>query len=87
MIATAPAVTDTRSLPVTVARSALASVAEDGFSACASAQEAIERAIAAYVADQPLALHQLQRAAFELGELRPNLARLSMLADSAAPAA
>lgn len=83
MIATVPALADTRSQPVTVARSALASVAEDGFSACANAQDAIERAIAAYVVNQPIALHQLQRAAFELGELRPNLARLSFIADNA----
>lgn len=86
MIATAPALGDTRSLPVTVARSALASVAEDGFSACANAQDAIERAIAAYVADQPVALHQLQRAAFELGELRPNLNRLAFIAEAATAA-
>lgn len=87
MIAPPPVVADTRSVPVTVARSALASVAEDGFAACANAADAIERAITAYVADQPLALHELQRAAFELGELRPNLARLSFIAENAADAA
>lgn len=83
MIATAPALTDTRSAPVTVARSALSSVAEDAFAACANAQDALERAIDAYVAELPLALHELQRAAFELGELRPNLARLSFIAENA----
>lgn len=83
MIASAPAIADSRSQPVMVARSALSSVAEDAFAACANAADAIERAIDAYTSDQPLALHQLQRAAFELGELRPNLARLSFIADSA----
>lgn len=87
MISPAPSIRDDRSAPVTIPRSALSSVAEDGFAACANAVDAIERAISAIIADQPVALHQLQRAGFELQELRPNLARLSMLADSAAPAA
>ena len=81
MIAPAPAVMDARSRPVEVSRSALASVAEDGFAACANAADAIERAIAAATNGHPIALHQLQRAAFELQELRPNLARLAFLAD------
>lgn len=83
MIAPAPAVADARSAPVTIARSALSSVAEDGSAACANAQDAVERAIQAIVADLPVGLHQLQRAAFELGELRPALNRLAFIADSA----
>lgn len=82
MIANAPSLTDVRSEPVTVARSALSSVAENAYAACANAADAVERAIEAYVSNQPLALHQLQRAGFELQELAPNLARLSMIADS-----
>jgi predicted lipoprotein len=82
MIASAPAANDARSEPVVVPRSALSSVAEDGYAACANAIDALERAIDAYVAGESMALHQLQRAAFELGELRPNLARLSMIADA-----
>lgn len=86
MIARALAVTDGRSTAVVVARSALSSVAEDAYAACANATDAVERAITAYVTDQPVALHQLQRAAFELGELQPNLARLAFIADSASSA-
>lgn len=82
MIAAAP-LTDARSEPVTVARSALSSVAENAYAACANAADAVERAIDAYTTGQPVALHQLQRAGFELQELAPNLARLSMIADSA----
>lgn len=79
-----PPLTDTRSEPIRVARSALASVSEDAYAACANARDAIERAIDAYVAEQPVALHQLQRAAFEMGELVPNLQRLAFIADTAA---
>ena len=87
MIAPAPDLTDERSAPVIVSRSALSSVAEDGFAACANAVDAVERAINALVGGQPAGLHQLQRAAFELQELRPNLARLAFIADSATPVA
>lgn len=83
MIALAPPINDPRSAPITVARSALSSVAEDGFAACANAADAVERAIDAYVTGEAVALHQLQRAAFELQELRPNLARLAFIADNA----
>jgi hypothetical protein len=81
VIASAPALTDARSESIKVSRSALSSVTEDAYAACANAVDALERAINAYANGHPLALHQLQRAAFELGELRPNLARLSMIAD------
>lgn len=87
MIATVPRLDDSRSAPVTVARSALSSVAEDGSAACANALEAIERAISAITTDEAVALHQLQRAAFELHELRPNLTRLAFIADNAAASA
>lgn len=83
MIAVAPAMTDARSGPVTIARSALSSVAEDGYAACANAADAVERAIDAVATGEAVALHQLQRAAFELQELRPNLARLAFIADNA----
>ena len=83
MIAPTPRVDDSRSEPVTVSRSALSSVAEDGSAACANAIDAVERAIEAIVADLPVGLHQLQRAAFELGELRPNLNRLAFIAEAA----
>lgn len=83
MIALAPPVDDPRSEPITVARSALSSVAENGYAACANAADAVERAITALIADQPIALHQLKRAGYELQELAPNLARLSMIAESA----
>lgn len=83
MIARSPAVQDARSEPVTVPRSALSSVAEDGSAACANAADALERAIAALTTDGRVALHELQRAAFELQELRPNLNRLAFIADSA----
>ena len=86
MIALSPPIDDPRSEPVIVARSALSSVAEDGSAACANAIDAIERAIVAIVADQPFGLHQLERAAFELGELRPNLNRLAFIAEAASPA-
>ena len=86
MIASAPAVTDARSAPVIVARSALSSVAEDGSAACANAADAVERAIDALVGGHAVALHQLQRAAYELQELRPSLNRLAFIADSASSA-
>lgn len=82
MIATAPSLGDLRSTPVVVARSALSSVAEDGFAACANAADAIERAIDSVLNDRADTLHQLHRAAFELQELRPNLSRLAQLADA-----
>ncbi len=87
MIAAQPPVVDARSERIQVARSALSSVAEDGYAACANASDAVERAIRAYVSGHAIALHELQRAAFELGELRPNLARLAFIADNAAGAA
>ena len=83
MIAPPVRVTDSRSQPVSISRSALSSVAEDASAACANATDAIERAIHALATDTPFALHQLQRAAFELQELRPNLNRLAFIADSA----
>ena len=82
MIANAPPLTDARSESIRVSRSALSSVTEDAYAACANAADAVERAINAYLDGHPLALHQLQRAGFELQELRPNLARLSMIAES-----
>jgi hypothetical protein len=87
VIAAAPPLVDTRSEPIVVARSALSTVAENAYAACANAAEAVERAIDAYIADEPLALHQLQRAGFELGELAPSLRQLAFIADNAAGAA
>ena len=87
MIATIPRLDDSRSQPVLVARSSLQVVAEDGLAACATASEAVERAIAAATNGHvDLHLYELQRAAFELTELRPSLAALAGIAE-AAPAA
>lgn len=85
MIAALPRLTDERSSPVEVSRSALSLVAEDGLAACRNAADAIARAIDALVADQPVALHQLQRAAFELQELAPSLAGFAYIADPTQP--